>query len=84
MKTAEIDLAAPVAILKKNICSPWRDANIYKVKYYASFVIMYHGNPDVIYCGDPEQVTRYAQEQHLSLIPMNARGRKFFAYTINK
>ncbi len=84
MKTAEIDFSAPVAILKKSITNPWRDANVYKVKYYASFVIMYHGNPDIIYCGDPGQVARYAEKEGLSLIPMNSRGRKFFHYTINR
>ena len=84
MKTIEIDYSAPVAILKRKLTDRYRTANIYKVKRYASFFIHYPGNPDAIYCGTPAEVEEYAKANGLSLIPMNARGRKFFTYTINK
>jgi len=84
MKTYEIDFT-PVAVLKTNLVDRYPAAKICKVKRYASFVIYYHNQPDkVIYCGDPEQVKEYAKKEHLSIIPKNARGRKFFEWTINK
>ena len=87
MKTAEIDFSAPVAILKADRTSKWRTANVYKVKYYASFVIIYITNgrpgPGPIYCGDPDQVINHAKSENLALIPMNSKGRKYFDYIIN-
>lgn len=84
MKTYEIDYKAPVAVLKKSLVDRYPTASVYKVKRYASFVIRFPHNSDIIYCGDPDQVVSYALKNGLNLIPKNARGRKFFVYTIVK
>lgn len=82
MRTYEIDYNAPVAVLKKSIIDKYPVARVFKVKRYASFVIVPRIS-DTIYCGDPGQVCRYAEKMGWSIIPKNARGRKFFHYTIN-
>lgn len=78
MKTYEIDFV-PVAVLKESLTDRYPAAKVCKVKRYASFLIYFRNNPEkTIFCGTPEQLVDYAKKEHLSIIPKNARGRKFF------
>ena len=84
MKTYEIDFT-PVAVLKENITDRYPSAKVCKVKRYASFIVYFHNDPNkTIYCGTPEQLVDFAKKEHLSIVPKNARGRKFFDYTVSK
>ena len=83
MRTYEIDMKAPVAVVKHGILDRYPAANVYKVKRYASFVIHFVGQPSPIYCGTPEQVEAYVKVQGLCLLPKNARGRKYLHYLVN-
>lgn len=81
MKTYEIDYSAPVALIKRNCIDKYPVASVYKVKRYASFVIIpRHGETEFggLHLGDIEQVNAYVRNRNLYMVVKNARGRKYF------
>ena len=83
METYEIDYSAPAAVVKTRLTDRYPVANVYKVKRYASFIIRFAGDKEIIYCGEPAHVIQFINFANLCLIPKNKRARKYLPYIVN-